>query len=388
MKELVGYLLDRTTGAGIPGKTVAFTKLDGSPVTSADTFWQSTGGNVTDSNGMFTGRFELSPGPINTKVTVNPGVEVKIRNSNERAEFGFQWASDISRIARNASGVIGGFLSELLLAVPGGHTIRINTGAAIFNGSVFSIENGVMDITGVANTNPALTPRVDLITLRQYNESAAGQDSGRQQVVVTLGSTSNVAPPVQTGADFIDFPIGTVSTGYLATSKSLVADLRVFTRSTRSLTDAKYVPLYFEQDIANSGNKVGTGYFTAGTLSITGLDASLIYDGYIEVNLQINTTSVGAFYEVVWQTQHINASLRPTTLTDRRIARVAGQDNTQIGQLNYRMPLIGLTGVASVSYPLSLRCVYVSGNMTYLQSSLDSGNSLTNRMHAVLVARK
>lgn len=290
MKELVGYLLDRETGVGISGKTVAFTKLDGSPVTSADTYWQDLSSSVTDSNGRFSGRFELSPGPINTKVTVS-GSEVKIRKHDERAEFGFQWASDISRVARGMRGVVGGFKNELLPSCPAGHTIRIATGAAIFNGSVFSIENNYMDIAGTTNVNVALTTRIDLVTLRQYNEDAAGQLAGKQQVVVTLGSTNGVVPAVPTGADFVDYPIAEFTTGYNAATKTMSRDRRTFVvgspASVTTLDNAVSFAGYFSQTTVPAAGADFTP--TGGTWSLPAntLNADRVYDGYIQIEAML-----------------------------------------------------------------------------------------------------
>jgi hypothetical protein len=119
----------------------------------------------------------------------------------------------------------------MALSIPSGHTIRIATGGAVFNGNVFSIEQAAYDIAGAANANEAINPRLDLITLRQYNESAAGQDAGRQAVIVTQGSATSVVPAIPTGADFIDFPLGVVSTAYNAATKTVFRDDRYFTTS-------------------------------------------------------------------------------------------------------------------------------------------------------------
>lgn len=375
MKQIKGYLLDKTNGSGISGKTVTFTKLDGSLVTTADTLDQSTSA-VTAADGSFYGNFELSPGPINVQVDADID-EVKKRLSDERAEFGFQWASDISRIARSRRGIVAGFLNELAVTVPSGHTIRVNTGAAIFNGSVFSIEMGHQDLAGTANSNASISTRVDLVTLRQYNEDAAGQLSGKQQIVITLGSTSGVAPAIPTGADFEDLPIAEIRTDYNS-STSTVTDRRQFSGGS----------LVFYQSVPLAQNKKNTGDFTAATLTMSGLDPNAVYDGTLRISLGTYVHSGGANEGVSqWKLTHNKSWLNPSSLTQKDI----GGD--QWSRYNYatrhrifiEFPIVGLTGVSTETYPLVLR--NVASAEAYVSTSLSQYSDDLSYIQATLTAR-
>lgn len=231
MKTVRGYLLDRATGAAISGKTVNFRDLAGAAISTLNTYYQSVDA-VTQADGSFTGNFELSPGPVNISVTVS-GSEVKARKWNENAQFGITWSSDLTRVIRGIpEGVLPGFFNELALSVPSGHTIRIATGGAVFNGGFFSFENNYYEVAGTANPAGPANPRIDLITLRQYNADAVGQLAGKQEVIVTLGTVSGVAPVTPTGSNFKDFPIGTVSTAVGSPTKTVNSDLRVFAGGT------------------------------------------------------------------------------------------------------------------------------------------------------------
>jgi hypothetical protein len=375
MKQIKGYLLNKETGAGVSGKAVSFTKLDGSLVTISDTLAQNTS-SVTAADGSFYGNFELSPGPINVTVTAAAD-EIKKRISDEKAEFGYQWSSDISRIARGQRGVISGFLNELAVSVPAGHTIRIATGGAIFNGGVFTIEMGNQDIAGTANTNASISNRVDLVTLRQYNEDAAGQLAGKQQIVVTLGTTTGVAPAIPTGTDFEDLPIAEVHTAYNA-STSTVVDRRQTTGASKS----------FYQAIPSSGNKKNLGFFTAATLTISGLDPEAIYDGILNIELPIVSYSGGANVAITqWKLTHNKSWLRPATITDKDISGdLVGYGNFPTrGHLSLSFPIVGLTGVTSETYPLSVRVV--GGADSYIQGYIGGYSDDLGYIQAVLTAR-
>lgn len=248
MKEITGYLIDRTTGLGIAAKTVSFKDLAGSAISAGavNPSGVSTGSiyqvvsATTDANGKFSAIMEFSPGPVQITVDVS-GAEKKVRKWDEKAQAGSNWMSDLSRFGE-AYGevVVAGYLADLAPSIVSGHTYRIGKGAAVVGGGIITIENmggaAGLDITGTANANPALNPRIDLITLRQYKETAAGQNAGRQAVVVTEGVSSNVAPATPTGADFTDIPLFTVSTAFGASTKTISQDLRRFTNFHPAVT--------------------------------------------------------------------------------------------------------------------------------------------------------
>lgn len=248
MKEVVGYLIDRTTGLGISGKTVSFKDLGGSAISaggvvasgaSTGSIYQSVS-STTDANGRFVGSFELSPGPVNITVDVS-GSEKKVRKWDEKAQAGVNWMGDL-RIMSEAIGnvVIKNYLSDLAPQIVSGHTYRILKGAAAVGGGLISIDNlggaSGVDIVGNANANAALNPRIDLITLRQYSKDAAGQNAGRQAIVVTEGVSTGVAPATPTGSDFEDLPLFTVSTAFGASTKTIASDLRQFTNFHPAVT--------------------------------------------------------------------------------------------------------------------------------------------------------
>lgn len=248
MKEIVGYLIDRTTGLGIAAKTVSFKDLSGVAIAagavnpsgaSTGSIYQSIS-SVTDGNGRFFAKFEFSPGPVNITVDVS-GSEKKVRKWDEKAQAGSNWMSDLSRYGEAFEEVvIKGYLNELVPSIVSGHTYRIGKGAAAVGGGLLSIEDmggaAGLDITGTANNNVALNPRIDLVTLRQYKDTAVGQNAGRQAVVVTEGVSSGAVPATPSGADFTDIPIVAVSTAYLASTKTIYQDLRRFTGFHPALT--------------------------------------------------------------------------------------------------------------------------------------------------------
>jgi hypothetical protein len=353
MKEITGYLLDRETGVGISGKAVAFTNLAGAAFASGASPYISLDA-VTDGDGRFRGRFELSPGPVNVEVTVS-GTEVKGRKWDEKAQFGYSWASDQRLLARAFKrGVISGYLNELAVSVPSGHIVRVATGAAVFNGNVLSIENGNYDIAGTANTNPALNPRLDLVTLRQYNEDASGQDAGRQDIVITLGTSQNVAPATPTGASFVDEPLAVLSTAYNAATTTVSDDLREFTGISDTATPLS--DYYTTSDSAS----VTTSYTTFDTLTITGLDDRKVYDGQIVIfghfggddlkqasvyNLDLRLNSdfmLGGVKEFV----PTGISFNPEGSSNDYLLKTV---------LSFSWPIIAVTGVTSFSLPIELR---------------------------------
>jgi hypothetical protein len=330
MKILRGYLIDRQTGLGIGSKDVSFLKLNGTAVTTADSYAQSVF-TQTDGNGKFEAWFELSPGPVNVVVDAIPGVEVKVRKSDELSQASPSWFSDISRFARGfQEGFINNFLNEMAVTIGPGHQINIATGAAIFNGSTFSIENGPLAIAGTANPAGPANPRYDLITLRQYNADAAGQLAGQQDIIVTLGTTSAVAPATPTGSTFKDLPLWVVSTPLGSATKTLVLDKRTYTTdlqvhthdyaetdhthaaySLTSHTHAAYsltshthayAPTVhshgFEEkygyiSAAGTGGPIipaTTAWQTWTTVAVTGLDPAKTYDGEVEIHTTSYTT--------------------------------------------------------------------------------------------------
>lgn len=354
MKELIGYLIDRTTGLGIAAKPVSFKNLAGAAISSTTTYWQSVDA-VTDADGRFRGRFELSPGPINIQVDAGAS-EKKVRKWDEKAQLGFVWASDMGRIGKALrDGVIDNYLNELAVSIPAGHTIRIATGAAIVNGNVFSIENGNMDIAGTANSNPALNPRLDLVTIRQYNEDAPGQDSGRQEVVVTLGVTQNVAPVTPTGSAFKDYPLAVVSTAYNASTKTVSTDMRTF------VNEAPAVPLYDTDSIDANIVIFYTAYTTVLTPNVTGLDPRKTYDGEIHFHanvLGMNIQEEVNYYTLLKLDTPFMAGGAINDMKIHRIYRELGDVSSRAAlteSVSFSWPIVGVTGVTSLSLPVQIK---------------------------------
>lgn len=352
MKKLTGYLRDRATGVGVSGKAVTWKNLAGADITSAVTYWQDVDA-VTDADGRFEAKFELSPGPVNVTVTVS-GSEVKKRMHDEQVQYGPVWSSDIGRIiAAREEGVIDNFLNELALSIPAGHTIRIATGGAIFNHGIYTIENGPLDITGTANPSGP-NPRIDLVTLRQYDEDASGQNAGRQTYVVTEGSSAGVAPSTPTGADFVDLPLGTVSTAQGAATKTLHSDLRVFTPASAPSTEPKH-----SRTVANSVFNSTTSLATWITAVISGLDASRIYDGELILHGTVDVETATAVAALMVSVSHAN-------LLDGGFASTKDGDSIAVVYpgtydefdwqvFEWTWPIIGLTGVTSMTIPVQLK---------------------------------
>jgi hypothetical protein len=345
VKIITGYLRDRELGTGVSGKAVTFKNLAGADITSAVTYWQDVDA-VTDADGRFEGKFELSPGPINVTITVS-GSEVKKRMHDEQAQYGSSWSSDLYRAFRgNEEGVIDGFLNELAVSCPGGHTIRIATGGARFNGGIFTIENGPLDIAGTANPS-GVNPRLDLVTLRQYNADAAGQDAGRQTYVVTEGTVANTIPATPTGSSFVDFPLAAVSTAVGAGSKTVHTDLREFPGGIPD-TEPKH-----SRTVGTTHFSTSSSYVTWITPTITGLDTSRIYDGELIVNIHGDGESAVA-PSILWgKATHAN-------LVDGGFDTTFGfaygaSDNYGPQEITFFWPIIGLTGVTSLSFPLQLK---------------------------------
>ncbi len=355
MKRVQGYLIDRETGVGISGKTVSFENLAGAAITTATTYAQAVDA-VTDADGKFEAWFELSPGPVNIQVDVS-GTEVKVRKHDEMAQFGAVWSSDIGRLGRVIpDGVIDGFLNELAVTTPSGHNIVIATGAAIIRGSVFSIENGPMTIVGTANTNPAINPRLDLVTLRQHHETAAGQNSGRQEVVVTLGTSSDVAPATPTGADFTDLPLAVVSTAYNAPSKTLDEDLREF-------SNVSPAPILLQEEFPSGTPAVTTSFVTFHTADVEGLDAGKIYDGYITVRAVVNYDLAARGPEQVFVKFDSPYIWEGDPSLDHMFSQLYIQregDAISVGFLygtvqEISLPIVGVTGLSTLSIPIQFR---------------------------------
>lgn len=373
MKVLTGYLIDRTTGLGISGKTVAFTNLAGAAITTATSYAQSLS-STTDADGKFSAWFELSPGPVNVKVTAG-GSEFKIRKNDETAQVGAAWQSDIQRIGwAFRDGVLPSFLNQLAVTTPSGHNIVIATGGAIIDGLLFSIENGSMTIAGTANSNPALNPRLDLVTLRQYKPTATGQDAGRQSVIVTLGTTQDVAPGTPTGADFTDYPLAVVSTGYLGSTKTLKTDLRTFTQQPTPEA-MKIGSSSVPPDVGGLGTIITTSYVTQSTLTVTGLSAAETYDGEFSFDGHVLFTDIAQGNTVV-----IAAKIDKTEVTGGPIvghpiieakSAWSGSDKWDgTRPFTYRNTISGITGVTSYDIPIQMlraNTVGTSGN-AYLRS--------------------
>lgn len=348
MKRLTGYLIDRATGVGVSGKTVTFKKLDGTDVTTADSYYQNVS-SVTAADGKFSGEFELCPGPVNITVTVS-GSEIKKRMHDEQVQFGGAiWSSDIGRIyqARD-EGVIDNFLNEFNLSIPAGHTIRLATGGAVFNRGIFTIEHGNYDIAGTANPGGP-NPRIDLITLRQYNDDAAGQLAGKQEVIVTLGSTANVAPSTPTGATFIDLPLWTVSTAQGASTKTIGTDLRSFTPAAAPSTAPFHSRTVAASDMSTSGT-----YTTWLTPTISGLDPTRIYDG--EMVMTIHSESNDFSNEAPLWAKCVHANLVDGGF-DEGVGISFGYGDWAYGpgEFSFFWPIVGITGVTSASFTVQLK---------------------------------
>lgn len=343
MKRLQGYLIDRETGAGISGKTVSFENLAGAAITTATTYAQAVD-SVTDSDGKFDAWFELSPGPVNVQVDVSAS-EIKVRKHDEMAQFGAVWSSDIGRLGRVIpNGVIDGFLDELAVTTPSGHNVVVATGAAIIHGHVFSIENGPLTKVGSANNNAAIANRLDLVTLRQHHETASGQDSGRQEVVITEGTTTDVAPATPTGADFTDIPLAVISTAYLASTKTVSEDKRTMSNNLQ--------PVFFEQTNEpnfgttfpfnnNAGIPPSSGSYNTETFTITGLDPTLTYDGWAEIAVGFiltNGTEVNSAVNVAL----VSSAQVSAKKQKQEVRMVEAEDHADVARV--RVLLRGVTG--------------------------------------------
>jgi hypothetical protein len=348
MKEITGYLIDRSTGFGIGTKPVSFLKLDGTAVPATGT-GLTTGAKdaITGGDGKFSAWWELSPGPVNVLVDAS-GIdsEFKVRKHNEKAQLGWQWSSDISRLARHfPAGVARGFLSELEIdVVPGTLNILIKTGAAVFGGGVTSIESGNMTIAGTANINPAVNPRFDLVTLRRYSETAAGQLSGAEFVWVTPGTTTSVVPSVPAGADFVDMPLGYISIANGAGTYTRPADWdrRPFTtaappKTVRGTTYAIGVQ-----------TPLTTTYMKWADAVLTGLNPAQIYDGYLRFMTDFPTSlSQGQLYWIL-----LDTATGPGLLNvgDLNIFNTIGHDTT-----DFSWPIVGFTGSTTLTIPIRFK---------------------------------
>ncbi len=350
MKEITGYLIDRTTGLGISGKAVSFLKLDGTAVPATAT-GLTTGSKdtITASDGKFSAWWELSPGPVNVLVDVSAS-EKKIRKHNEKAQLGMPFSSDLLRLSRmSGPGFVRGVGGALGITLPGGHTIRISTGIAMMPaGGVFSIENGYIDLTGTANSNAAINPRIDLITLRQYNEDAAGQNAGRQTIIITEGSTTNVAPATPTGSDFRDLPIGTVATAYLGSTKTEHSDLRGYINSTS--TDM--APKNFSQAMTTLFLTNSYQTWLPG-ITTSGLDPNRVYDGELIFSGIFDYALSGGGLAKL-QASISDSSLLNSGWPLGTVVAGAGDDtastNRSIESFHFSWPIIGLTGVTGNTY--------------------------------------
>jgi hypothetical protein len=233
MKKLVGYLIDRETGAGISGKSVFFEDLSSIAISSGThgTKYQSVS-TSTDADGRFQAIFELSPGPVNIRVEAAVD-ETKVRMHDEQAQLGGVWTSDLpTGYQAFGDGVIEDLLDEMDVSVVSAHTIRVKKGASFVDGHVFSILDmggaAGVDVAGTANNNAAINPRIDTVCLKQWADTAADQDSGRQEIVIIEGSASNVAPTLPSSSDYTLLPLRDLSTAYLGSTKTLSTDRRVY----------------------------------------------------------------------------------------------------------------------------------------------------------------
>lgn len=367
MKELAGYLIARDTGIGIAGKAVTYKNLAGTAISTATTYAQVVDA-VTDANGRFSGKFELSPGPVQVEVTVS-GSEKKERKWDEKSQIGHVWNSDLGSAFRAIKeGVLAGYLNELAVSIPSGHTIRIATGAANINGNMFSIEFGNLDVTGTANGNAALNPRLDLVTLRQYNSDAPGQDAGRQEVVVTLGTTQNVEPALPVGATFKDFPLAVVSTAFGATTKTVSRDARSFTGNI-----TPEVPHTASVTVSTPVTLTNASYTTVGTLTITGLNPANTYDGEVFFSGMMEFENMGnnVFDDIkikMFKPQ-IDGGLINGIIIAQGYFHIAGSSgNWNINlPISQSSPIIGVTGVSSYAIPVELQSGAVGGGITIFQ---------------------
>jgi hypothetical protein len=220
-----------------------------------------------------------------------------------------------------------------------------------------------MTIAGTANTNPALNPRLDLVTLRQYKSTAAGQDSGRQEVVVTLGTTQNVAPATPTGADFTDLPVGVVSTGHNASTKTVSQDLRKFTVPTPE------APKVDTDGPTGTVGLITTYVNTHLTITITGLDAAETYDGDLHIEGNVFFEDLQEPDEMIVYANINKAELVGGVINDRIVSRWNFQETGRSGE-SYRMfmratlhhPIAGVTGVTSYEIPVKFRKFSATGS--------------------------
>lgn len=361
MKRIQGYLLNRETGEGISGKDVFFEALDGSPISSSSTYWQDTHGDATDADGYFQGDFELSPGPIVTRIDVDSGLETKVRQWNEMAPFGGgPWGSDLRLLARAAGvGVIDGYLNELLVSIPSGHTVRVATGAAVFNGNVFSLENGYYEVTGSANPSGPANPRVDLVYLKQWNDTATGQNAGKQEIVILEGSSSNVAPATPTHADWMALPLAHINTAQGASTKTVSADLRSWSNPDSSSKSTVYTgPGHFGSTV---GMSINGPYQNLGTLTVTGLKPGVVYDGDIQVYGSYSIFPASGVISDGYIAMATGGIAQvPIGYNGHVLSGYRAANSEHTSSFYVDLPVIGVTGVTSLSFTMSLQ--NVSGN--------------------------
>lgn len=358
MKEIKGYLIDRTTGVGIPGKTVTFKDLAGVDIAvgTHGTVYQVKDA-VTQADGSFSFKAELSPGPIQIGVDVS-GSEKKARKWDEKAQMGLQFSSDISRVGRGfPNGVVRGYLNEFNVSIVSGHTFRIGKGQAIIDGVPWSLEDlggaAGYDIAGTAN-NPGsgINPRLDLVSLRQYKESAVGQLAGKQDVVVTPGTASNGVPAVPTGADFVAIPIAVLSTAEGASTKTISTanDPRKYINPSSADRAMKAV-------MANASpiTNVGTSYVTLVTANLTDLTPGAIYDGYINIEGLLRSPGVGD--DLLLQLKIDDPILLGGPVVDYEIARGDGASDQDSRSFFYHGVIVGFTpsGVTNKSLNFEIK---------------------------------
>lgn len=358
MKEIKGYLIDRTTGVGIAGEPVTFKDLAGADIATGThgTVWQEKD-SVTQADGSFKFRCELSPGPIQVFLDIS-ATEKKARKWDEKAQMGLQWSSDISRVGRGfGNGFVKGYLSDLALSIVSGHTFRIAKGQAVIDGVVWSLENiggaSGYDILGTANDpGSGINPRLDLVSLRQYKEDAAGQLAGKQDVVVTLGTTSNVVPATPTGADFTAMPIGVLSTAEGAATKTINSDKRIFLNPSVADRAPKF-------GFASLPSMTLTGgYQNVVTVNVTGLNPDITYDGYFHARIptRIEEPSNSSQTTVLVQCDITNDKSIYGVENNVEIWRdLISVGNWSGAMVEMMIPIAGVSGVTTFSWDLRLQ---------------------------------
>jgi hypothetical protein len=220
--EISGYVLDREAGTPIVGATITvISKATGLPVPVGGDGGGAANPTVTDGTGFFSWSCELSPGPV--RVSAAAGSEVRIRSGEELMQAGTYFSGDVPIIVQAlSSGVINGIADDFLVeAVAGQRKVRVNPGAALMAGNLFSLDDE-REIT--IDANPTIAIRKDLVVLNQW---VGTSEIGKQSISIVKGVTTDVDPTLNSDPDILQLALARSTINQNATSV-VVTDMRSF----------------------------------------------------------------------------------------------------------------------------------------------------------------